>query len=100
MPGDPQHLADLSDRCARIRIEPSGQLDLLLRERLWPSSKLSSRPGCLKSGVRPLLDDVPLELRKRSKNVKDQFSTRRRGINVLREALNADLAVIQLGDAG
>src|SRR3954464_1312161 len=100
MAGDPQHLADLSNRRARIRIELSGLLNPLRRQCLWPSATLSSRSGSLKSCVGPLLDDAPLQLRQCPKNVEDQFSTGGCRINVLGQALKADLAVIQLSDTG
>ena len=87
MPGDPKHLADLSNRRARIRIDLSGQFDLLRRKCLWPSSKLPSRSGCLQSYVGPLLDDIPLEFRQRPENVEDEFATGGGGINLLCQAL-------------
>src|SRR3954453_11520400 len=99
MPGYAKHFADLSNRRACIRIELPRQFDLLRRQRLWPSSTLPSGPGCLQPCVRPLFNDVSLELRQRPENMKDQFSARGGRINLLGEALKADLAVIQLSDA-
>src|SRR3954451_5572724 len=98
MPRNPQHFANLSNRRALIRIELPGQLNLLRRQCFRPAAKLPPRPGSLQSCAGSLLDGVPLELRKRSKNVKDQFSAGRCRIDVLGQALKADLAVVELSD--
>src|SRR5689334_748762 len=100
MPRYPQHFAYLCDRCAVIRIQLPGQFDLLRRQCFRPSSKLPSDPGSLQSGVRPLLDDVPLKLRQRPEDVEDEFPAGGGGIDVLREAFKADLTVVELSDAG
>src|SRR3954466_13928312 len=100
MPRYPKHLTDLGNRRCRIRIEPSGQLDLLLRECFWPASQLPSRSGCLKPCIGSLPDDVPLKFRQRPENVKDQFPPAGCGIDLLGEALKANLAVVKLCDAG
>src|SRR3954469_8044329 len=100
MPRYPKYCTDLSHRRARIRIELPRQFDLFRRQRFRASPKLPSRPGCLKPGVGAFPDDLPLELCQCSENLKDQFSAGRCRINVLGEALKADLAVVELGDAG
>src|SRR3954451_21761819 len=73
MPGNPKHPANLGNRRARIRIEPSSHLNLLRRQCFRPTSNFPSCPSCLKPGVCSLLNDVPLELSERHKNVKYQF---------------------------
>src|SRR4051794_33888911 len=95
MPRNPEYLADLSHRHVLIRIELSGQLDLLRRERFWPSSQLASCSGCLKPCVGSLPDDVPLKLRQCPENVKDQFPAGGCGVDLLSQALKADLAIVQ-----
>jgi hypothetical protein len=48
--------------------------------------------------LRSLPYDIPFKLSKRSKDVKDQFSSGCGGVDVLGDALEADVSVVQAGD--
>src|SRR4051794_7640597 len=100
MPRDPQHFAYLGDRRALIRIQPSGELYFLRRQCRWPTSQLASDPGRLQPCVGPLPGGVPLELGQRPEDVKNEFPAGGCGVDLLREALKADLAVVEFGNAG
>src|SRR3954447_23246000 len=92
----PSIFADLCNRRACIHIQLPCQLNLLWRKCLRSSSTLPSRSSSLQSCVGALLDDVPLEFCQWSENVEDQFSAGSCRINVPRQALKADLTVIEL----
>ena len=48
--------------------------------------------------MRSLPYDIPFKLSKRSKDVKDQFSSGCGRVDVLGDALEADVSVVQAGD--
>jgi transposase len=98
MPRNSQHSTDLSNRCALIRIQFSGELYLLRRQRRRPSSTLASRPGRLKPCIRPHSDDIPLEFRQCPEDVEDEFSAGGGGVDLLRDAFKANLPVVKLSD--
>ena len=48
--------------------------------------------------MRSLPYDIPFKLSQRSKDVKDQFSSGCGGVDILGDALEADVSVVQAGD--
>src|SRR5215831_11891094 len=56
----------------------------------------ASGPCCFQARVRPLTDEIALELRKRAKDVKYQFPAQRGGVDRFLQALKPDALLLQL----
>lgn len=98
-PGNPQCLADRGDVGAALVIEPLRErkrlgIGQLLGTTTEPTSG-SSRP---QSRMRPLLDQVALELRQRTKDMEDELAAGGGGIDLLGETFEANSPPLQLGD--
>ena len=97
---DSQRLAHLVNGNGFLVIELPGQLQLSLitQGRFRPPSFAAPGAGSGEACICPLLDDVPLKLSKSPKDMENEFPAAGGGINLLGQALKADLAAMQLGD--
>jgi hypothetical protein len=94
---DVNHLANFADRVLLLPVELDGQPPLLFIQLLSPASLPAPRPGRLQPGLRPLADQVPLEFRQRTEDVKHQLTARRRRVDGLGDAVETDALPFQLG---
>ena len=96
---DPQRLAHLVNGNGFLVIELPGQLQLSLitQGRFRSSAFAAPGAGSGEACICPLLDDVPLKLSKSPKDMENEFPAAG-GIDLLGQALKADLAAMQLGD--
>src|SRR5688500_10139439 len=96
----PQRLAHLVNGNGFLFIELSGQLQLSLitQGRFRSSSFAAPGSGSSEACICPLLDDVPLKLSKSPKDMENEFPAAGGGIDLLGQALKADLMTMQLGD--
>ena len=70
----------------------------LRREPARASAETATGPRCHEPRLRPLPDEVALELLQRPKQVKDQLAATGRGIKVFLETLEANAPLRQVGD--
>jgi hypothetical protein len=62
-----------------------------------PATLPAPGAGSGESRIRSLFDDVPLKLGKRPEDMENEFPAARCGVNLLGQALKADLPAIKLG---
>ena len=85
----------VSSPCARIATA-AASFSVVIDFR--PSSRAPSCAGGLAACLRPLADQLALELGKRGEQVQLQPPSRRAGVNRFRERPECDLALLQLLD--
>src|ERR1017187_2959984 len=86
----PHHFANFSDGMLFLVIYSDCQLFLVWFQLLWPPSMPAPGPGRCKPRLSPLPYQMPLELSQRTKDVKDQPSSRSCRVDTLCYALQAD----------
>ena len=93
--GNPEGGADVGDGVVRVGFHRSGQGDLGGGERWFAPSPAA--PGARGFEARPgaLADEVALELGQGGEDVEDQLAARRRGVDMLLQAFEADAARVE-----
>ncbi len=97
---NPQCLAHLVNGNGSLVIElPSQlQLSLITQGRFRASAFAAPGAGSGEACICPLLDDVPLKLSKSPKDMENEFPAAGGGIDLLGQALKANVSAMQLGD--
>ena len=89
-PRNLQHGAYVNDSRRFIREKLLRHRDLLLVHRRRTSALPPSGASRLKAGLSPLPDHLALELGERAEDMEDEFAARRRRVDLLLQALEAD----------
>jgi hypothetical protein len=90
---DLQSPANLRNRVFRIIIQGLSNTQLLSSEGFWSATSSSSGTGSDKACLCPLPNEVSFKLSYGAKDMKDQFSATRCGINVLGQAFKPNPAL-------
>src|SRR3954447_7131042 len=81
-------------------IQPIGQHNLVGIQGFGPAAQPPPRSGSFEPCLCPFPDEVPLEFRQGAEDLEDEPPPAGCRIDCLLEALKADLAVVELSDAG
>ena len=92
---DIERLADIRNRIVCILVERLRHRLFLLVEGFGSSPLFPSRSGCLQSCLGTFPDDIPLKLCEGTKDMKDQLSSGGGGINVLGNAFEPYLSLME-----
>src|SRR2546421_1636711 len=96
-----QRIADGGDGVVFIVIERLGNehfFCIIECRRSWPTSSPSSCSGSQESCLGSFPDQIPLKFSQRTKDMEDQFSAAGCGVNIFRDAFEANLSYMEGAD--